>query len=60
MKTESATYRIRIRLDEQAVMAFGQSYPMQPGMMLKANVILEQQSFFSWLMEPVNAIRNRL
>jgi membrane fusion protein len=60
IKPETTTYRVRIRLDEQSVMAFGQAYPVQPGMTLKANIILERQSFFSWLMEPVNAIRNRL
>lgn len=60
IKPESATYRIRIRLDDQAVMAFGKTYPVQPGMTLKANIILERQSFLSWLMEPVNAIRKRL
>lgn len=60
IKPESATYRVRIRLDEQAVMAFGKAYPVQPGMTLKANIILERQSFLSWLLEPVNAIRKRL
>ncbi|MFN3425617.1 MAG: HlyD family efflux transporter periplasmic adaptor subunit [Novosphingobium meiothermophilum] len=60
VKPEAPSYRIRVRLGEQAVRAFGQSYPVQPGMTLKANIILERQSFLDWLLEPVNAIRNRL
>lgn len=60
IKPEAPSYRVRIRLNDQAVMAFGQAYPVQPGMTLKANIILERQSFLQWLLEPVNAIRNRL
>ncbi len=60
LKLEGASYRIRIRLDQQAVRAFGKYYPVQPGMTLKANVILERQSFLQWLLEPVNAVRNRM
>ena len=43
----------------QAIEAFGGVYPIQPGMTLKANVILEKQSFLGWLLEPINAVRHR-
>jgi membrane fusion protein len=52
-------YRIRVRLDRQAVRAFGEVYPIQPGMTLKAEIILERQSFLGWLMAPINAVRHR-
>jgi membrane fusion protein len=59
LKLQESAYRIRIKLSEQAIRAFGREYPVQPGMTLKANVILERQSFFDWLLEPINAVRNR-
>jgi membrane fusion protein len=59
LKPDEPTYRLRIRLGRQAISAFGRSYPLQPGMTLKANLILERQSFLDWLLEPVNAVRNR-
>ena len=52
-------YRVRVRLDRQAVRAFGGIYPIQPGMTLKAEIILERQSFLGWLLEPINAVRHR-
>jgi membrane fusion protein len=59
IKLTEPAYRVRVRLDAQAVRAFGGVYPVQPGMTLKANVILEKQSFLGWLMEPINAVRHR-
>ncbi|MGN6268435.1 MAG: HlyD family secretion protein [Sphingomonas sp.] len=59
IKLAEPAYRLRVRLDAQAVQAFGGIYPVQPGMTLKANVILEKQSFWGWLMEPINAVRHR-
>jgi len=59
VKLAEPAYRIRVRLDAQAVEAFGGVYPVQPGMTLKANVILEKQSFLGWLLEPINAVRHR-
>ena len=59
IKLAEPAYRVRVRLDRQAVEAFGGVYPVQPGMTLRANVILEKQSFLGWLMEPINAVRRR-
>ncbi len=60
LKLEGPSYRVRIRLDRQAIPAFGGQYAVQPGMTLKANVILDRQSFLDWLLEPINAVRKRL
>ena len=60
LQLETATYRMRIELDDQSISAFGRRYPVQPGMLMRANIILERQTFLDWLLEPVRAIRNRL
>ena len=60
LQLETATYRMRIELDDQSISAFGRRYPVQPGMLMRANIVLERQTFLDWLLEPVRAIRNRL
>jgi membrane fusion protein len=59
VKLAEPAFRIRVRLDSQAIEAFGAAYAVEPGMTLKANLILEKQSLLSWLLEPINAVRRR-
>jgi len=56
---EEPVYRIKLKLDRQAIDAFGEQNPLQPGMTLKANVVLERQSFLAWMLQPLNAVLNR-
>ena len=53
-------YSMRVALAQQAVTAFGESVPLQPGMTLRANIVLDRRTFFDWLLEPINAVRERL
>ncbi|MFN7400550.1 MAG: HlyD family efflux transporter periplasmic adaptor subunit [Sandaracinobacter sp.] len=52
-------YRIRVALPQQGVPAYGGVAPLQPGMTLKANIVLERRSFLQWLLDPIMAVRNR-
>jgi len=56
---EEPVYRVKVALDQQAIDAFGEPTPLQAGMTLQANVVLERQSFLSWLLQPLNAVLNR-
>lgn len=59
VKIDTPVFRIRVTLPQQAVAAYGASAPLQPGMTLQANIVLERRSFLQWLLEPVMAVRNR-
>lgn len=59
LKLEEAVYRVTVALDGQAVTAYGDKVPLQPGMTLQANIVLERQSFLSWLLQPLNAVLKR-
>jgi membrane fusion protein len=59
VKIDTPVYRIRVTLPQQAVAAYGANAPLQPGMTLQANIVLERRSFLEWLLEPVMAVRNR-
>lgn len=56
---EEPVYRIKVKLDEQTVEAFGEPTPLQAGMTLQANIVLERQNFLGWILQPLNAVLNR-
>jgi len=56
---EEPIYRVRVKLDQQDIAAYGERVALQPGMTLQANVILERQSFLAWLLQPLNAVLRR-
>ncbi len=56
---EEPVYRVKVELSEQTVEAFGEPAPLQAGMTLQANVVLERQSFLAWILQPLNAVLNR-
>lgn len=59
VESEEPVYRVTVELDRQSVDAFGQAVALQPGMTLTANIVLERQSFFGWLLTPLRAVWNR-
>lgn len=56
---EEPVYRVKVALEQQSVEAFGEDVPLQAGMTLQANIVLERQSFLAWLLQPLNAVLNR-
>lgn len=59
LRIDEPVYKVKVKFERQAVEAFGQQYPLQAGMTLTANVILERLSFWDWLMAPLRAVTNR-
>ena len=57
--TEPA-YRVTVRLDRQAIDAFGRRVALQPDMTLKADIVLEGRSLLAWLFEPLLSVRGRM
>jgi membrane fusion protein len=49
-------YRVTVALDAQTVRAFGKAVPLQPGMQLDADVVLEQRRLVEWMLEPLYTI----
>lgn len=57
---QEPVYRIEVTLAVQEVNAYGDSLPLQDGMLLTADVILEERSFLFWLLEPLLSLRGRV
>ena len=52
-------YRLRVAVPDQTIAGYGEVVPLQPGMTLQANIVLERRSFLSWLLQPLNAVLKR-
>jgi len=53
-------YRITVLLDKQTVSAYGQEFPLQAGMSLEADIILDKQTLFEWIIDPFISLRGRM
>ena len=50
-------YRVTVGLERPDIDAYGLKMPLQPDMLLRADVILEQRSLMRWLLDPVLSAR---
>jgi multidrug efflux pump subunit AcrA (membrane-fusion protein) len=50
-------YRVTVAIERPDIDAYGHKIPLQPDMLLKADVILEQRSLMKWLLDPVFSAR---
>ncbi len=53
-------YRITVALDQQSIMAYGQLQPLQPGMLLDADIMLETRRLYEWVLEPLLSLTGKL
>jgi membrane fusion protein len=60
MTVHEPVYRIDVLLDSQAVRSGAQEFPLRPGMLVNADILLEKRTVFEWVFEPVLALRERL
>jgi membrane fusion protein len=51
-------YRVTAALDRPDIDAYGQKVQLQPGMLLKADIILEKRSLMNWLLDPLLSARS--
>jgi membrane fusion protein len=59
LKVDEPVYRIEVTPERQSVDAFGEPMPLQPGMTLTANIVLDRRSFLDWLLQPLRAVMQR-
>ena len=53
-------YRVDVSLEKQTVAALGQEFPLRPGMMVNADLLLEKRTLLEWIFEPVLQLKGRL
>jgi len=53
-------YRITVALLRQDVTAYGKPLPLQPGMQLEADVLVERRRLIEWVFDPLYTLTGRL
>lgn len=53
-------YRITVALDRQSMTAYGQQHPLQAGMLLDADIMLERRKLYEWVLEPLLSLTGKL
>lgn len=59
LRVEEPVFRIRASLLRETVQAYGQSIPMQPGMLASAEIVFDRRSLLQWLFDPIYAVGRR-
>jgi membrane fusion protein len=52
-------YRVRVRLSSGSIQAYGQPQPLQSGMQLEADIMLDTRTLVEWVLEPIYSIRGK-
>ena len=60
VKVGEPVYKVLVSLDTTAMQAYGKAIPLQSGMALTADILLESRSFLDLLMDPLLAARARV
>lgn len=59
LELKEPVYRITVDLKNQHVNAYGKTLPLQAGMSLEADIILEKQTLFEWILDPLVSLKGR-
>ena len=53
-------YRVRVRLESQAVSVYGNSQALRTGALLDASILLEKRRLYEWLLDPLYSAVGRV
>jgi membrane fusion protein len=53
-------YQVVVELKEQNAKAYGASVPLQAGMLLEADIMVDSRTLFEWLFEPLYTIKGAI
>ena len=59
IQLQEPVFRVRVKLSRDQVTAYSQSIPLQPGMLLTADVVIDRRSLLEWLLDPLYAAGRR-
>jgi membrane fusion protein len=59
LKIDEPVFRVRVSLERENIAAYGESIPLQPGMLLTADVVFDRRSLIRWLFDPLFAVAQR-
>lgn len=57
---QEPVYLVTVRLGDQQVRAYGQSMPLQAGMVLDADIQLDRRRLIEWVLDPILSVTGRV
>ncbi|WP_018690680.1 HlyD family efflux transporter periplasmic adaptor subunit [Algicola sagamiensis] len=57
IELQEPMYKVKVHLPQQTIQAYGEEMPLQAGMLLEADVLLEKRSVGEWLIEPLLSLK---
>ena len=57
---QEPVYRLRAKLNQQKMQAFGKAFDLKSGMLFEADIMLEQRTLIEWLLEPIYSLKGRV
>ncbi|WP_371378383.1 HlyD family secretion protein [Thalassotalea aquiviva] len=57
---QEPVYKAVVSLSSQHISAYGAQVPLQPGMLLEADIFLEQRNLLQWLFDPFYSLKGRI
>ncbi len=54
------SFRVRVKLPSQTVLAYQKALPLKAGMTLEADLVTEKRSLMQWLFDPVYSLRGQI
>lgn len=59
LAADEPVYRITVTLARQTATAYGEAVPLQPGMQLEADVLMEKRRLIEWMFEPLISLTGK-
>ena len=59
LQFQEPVFRVKVRLERESVAAYGAAVPLQPGMLLNADIVVDRRSLLEWLLDPLYAAGRR-
>jgi membrane fusion protein len=59
LSIQEPVFRVHVTLSRAAIDAYGKSYPLQPGMLLNADIVFDRRTLLQWLFDPLYAVGQR-
>jgi membrane fusion protein len=59
LSIQEPVFRVRVALPRDDIQAYGEAIPLQPGMLLTADVVVDRRSLIQWLFDPLFAVAQR-
>ena len=60
LEIREPVYKVVVNLDEQAIQAYGKQMPLQAGMVIEADIILDKQSLIRWILDPIYTLKGKV